>query len=84
MPMQPIVEASPVAPDSVIQLYASLGRALKRISDRRDLSADDLWQRYRRVRIQEAIATTATRAVAMNVLLAIEREIESRYLRPVP
>ena len=66
-----------------MQLYASVGRTLKRISDRRDLSADDLWQRYRRLRIQHAITTSATRADAMNVLTAIESEVEARYRSPV-
>jgi len=68
---------------TLLQLYASLGRQLKRISDRRDLSADDLWQRYRRIRIQEAITSSANRADAMNVLTAIEREIQTRYRSPV-
>ena len=65
----------------MLRLYASLGRQLKKISDREDLVADDLWQRYRRLRIQEAIATSATRADAMNVLSAIDREIASRFRR---
>ncbi|MBA3451741.1 MAG: serine/threonine protein kinase [Deltaproteobacteria bacterium] len=82
-PATPIVEARPVQPDSLLQLYASVGRTLKRISDRRDLSADDLWQRYRRIRIQHAITSSATRADAMNVLTAIEREVEARFLSPL-
>ena len=83
VPDKPIVETAPVGPDGVMHLYASVGRTLKRISDRRDLSADDLWQRYRRIRIQEAISSIAARADAVNVLTAIEREIEARYHSPV-
>ncbi len=80
---EPVIETPPAKPDTLLELYASLGRQLKRIADRRDLSADDLWQRYRRIRIQEAITTSASRADAMNVLTAIEREIETRYRSPV-
>ncbi len=83
VPEVPNVEVEPIAADSLMQLYASVGRTLKRISDRRDLSADDLWQRYRRLRIQHAISASGTRADARNVLLAIEREVETRYRRPL-
>ena len=83
-PAPPVkIETPPAKPDDVLGLYASLGRQLKRISDRRDLSADDLWQRYRRVRIQAAIVTSASRADAMNELSAIEREVASRYRSPI-
>ncbi|MDB4960178.1 MAG: serine/threonine protein kinase [Myxococcales bacterium] len=75
----PPVETGAVTSATVLQMYAALGRQLKRISDRQDLAADDLWQRYRRVRIQEAIATSAKRSDAMHVLSAIEHEIETRF-----
>jgi len=82
-PVEPTVETPPAHPDALLHLYASLGKQLKRISDRRDLSADDLWVRYRRIRIQAAITSSASRAAAMNVLMAIERELETRYRSPV-
>ncbi len=78
-----VVETAPAGPDGVMQLYASVGRTLKRISDRRDLSADDLWQRYRRLRIQQVLSSSTARADAVNVLTAIEREVEARYRSPV-
>jgi hypothetical protein len=63
----------------VLGRYARLGRALKAIADRRDLSADDLWQRYRRLRIQDAITTAPKRAQAARVLDDIELELAHRF-----
>jgi len=76
---QPPIEASPADARSVIAMYSSLARELKTIADRRDMSADDLWQRYRRIRIQEAVTSSAKRAEVMNELTQIDREIEKRF-----
>jgi hypothetical protein len=76
---RPPIEASPADARSVIAMYSSLARELKTIADRRDMSADDLWQRYRRIRIQEAVASSAKRAEVMNELAQIDREIERRF-----
>lgn len=74
-----LTETAPVDGKLVLELYASLGRELKRIADRRDMSADDLWQRYRRLRIQEMIGSASQRAEAMNVLAAIDEELARRF-----
>jgi hypothetical protein len=63
----------------VLDTYAALGRELKVIADRRDMSADDLWQKYRRLRIQEMIGTGAQRAEAMTVLATIDSELARRF-----
>ncbi|MBL0216817.1 MAG: protein kinase [Myxococcales bacterium] len=72
-------ELAPADVGSVVALYQALARDLKTIADRRDLSADDLWQRYRRIRIQEALATSAKRAAVMNELALIDRQLGQRF-----
>ncbi|CAN5895180.1 hypothetical protein BH11MYX3_BH11MYX3_31000 [soil metagenome] len=73
------VEVSPADARSVVAMYTSLARELKQISDRRDMAADDLWQRYRRIRIQDALRSSVKRAEAMNELAMIDREIGKRF-----
>src|SRR6185503_10674462 len=81
----PVVQtpkAPPKAPpkaEDVLALYQALGRELKAIADRRDMTADDLWVRYRRVRIQDVITSTTKRAEALAILTAIDREIGKRF-----
>jgi hypothetical protein len=43
------------------------------------MSADDLWVRYRRVRIQDVMTSTTKRAEALAILMAIDREIGKRF-----
>jgi hypothetical protein len=72
-------EASPADPSTVVEKYQRIARQLKQIADRRDMAADDLWQRYRRIRIQDALASSAKRAEAMNELSRIESELAKRF-----
>ncbi len=65
--------------EDVLALYQALGRELKAIADRRDMSADDLWVKYRRVRIQDVMTSTTKRAEALAILTAIDREIGKRF-----
>ncbi len=83
---QVVVEPSaktsePTAPsaEDVLSLYQALGRELKSIADRRDMSADDLWVRYRRVRIQDVMTSVQKRSEALTILTAIDRELGSRF-----
>jgi hypothetical protein len=84
-PGQPVVAIAapatkePPKAEDVLALYQSLGRELKGIADRRDMSADDLWVRYRRVRIQDVMTSTTKRAEALAILMAIDREIGKRF-----
>ena len=73
------IEASPVDPSTIVEKYQRVARQLKQIADRRDMAADDLWQRYRRIRIQDALASSAKRADAMNELTRIESELAKRF-----
>jgi serine/threonine-protein kinase len=66
----------------VIELYQTVARQLKAISDRRDMAADDLWQRYRLIRIQDAITSTGRRAEVQTELLKIQRAIDDRFAAP--
>jgi serine/threonine-protein kinase len=76
------VETSPDDPRTVVDLYQQVARALKSIADRRDMAADDLWVRYRRIRIQDALGSSGKRADAMNELAQIDQEIERRFGKP--
>jgi serine/threonine protein kinase len=76
-PVAKVVEV-PRAED-VLALYQSLGRELKSIADRRDMSADDLWVRYRRVRIQDVMTSPTKRSEALAILTAIDRELTQRF-----
>ncbi|MBA3464673.1 MAG: serine/threonine protein kinase [Deltaproteobacteria bacterium] len=80
---QQLPEASPADARSVIAKYQAVARQLKSIADKRDMSADDLWQRYRLIRIQDAIADSGKRAEVMNELMQIDREIERRFKLPL-
>ena len=80
---QQLPEASPADSRSVITKYQAVARQLKSIADKRDMSADDLWQRYRLIRIQDAIANSGKRAEVMNELTQIDREIERRFRLPL-
>ena len=73
------VETGPEDPRTVVELYQQVARELKSIADRRDMAADDLWQRYRRIRIQDAISSSGKRAEAMNELALIDSELERRF-----
>ena len=77
-PIAPTTKAPPKAED-VLALYQALGRELKGIADRRDMAADDLWVRYRRVRIQDVMTSTTKRSEALAILTAIDREIGKRF-----
>ncbi len=65
--------------EDVLALYQSLGRELKSIADRRDMTADDLWVRYRRIRIQDVMSSPDKRAEALAILTSIDREIGKRF-----
>ncbi|MGE0397278.1 MAG: serine/threonine protein kinase [Kofleriaceae bacterium] len=78
-PVEAPVAKEPPKAEDVLALYQSLGRELKKIADRRDMSADDLWVRYRRVRIQDVMTSTTKRAEALAILVAIDREIDKRF-----
>ena len=70
-PPPPAAKEPPKAPkapkaEDVLALYQSLGRELKSIADRRDMAADDLWVRYRRVRIQDVIASEKQRGSGLH------------------
>ena len=73
------LETGPEDPRTVVELYQQVARALKSIADRRDMAADDLWMRYRRIRIQDALGSSAKRAAAINELAQIDQEIERRF-----
>jgi hypothetical protein len=73
------VEIGPDDPRTVVVLYQQVARELKGIADRRDMAADDLWQRYRRIRIQDALSSSSKRAEAMNELAQIDQEIVRRF-----
>jgi hypothetical protein len=76
-------ESGPADSRSVIAKYQAVARQLKSIADKRDMSADDLWQRYRLIRIQDAIASSGKRAEVMNELTKIDLEIERRFKLPL-
>ena len=76
------VETGPEDARTVIDLYQQVARELKSIADRRDMAADDLWMRYRMIRIQDALSSSSKRAQAMNVLAEIDREIDRRFKTP--
>ena len=73
------VETGPEGPRAVVELYQQIARELKGIADRRDMAADDLWQRYRRIRIQDALSSSGKRAEAMNELAQIDQELDRRF-----
>ncbi len=75
-------EVPPQDPATVVKLYQQLARELKGIADRRDMTADDLWMRYRRIRIQDALATSGKRAEVMNELARIDQAIGRRFRTP--
>ncbi|HEY4179626.1 MAG TPA: serine/threonine-protein kinase [Kofleriaceae bacterium] len=75
----PITEASPPPAADVIEMYQRLGRRLKTIADRRDMAADDLWVRYRLVRIQDVYTSAAKRQNAVAILSGIQSELAKRF-----
>jgi hypothetical protein len=56
------------SPAAVAARYAAVGRALRG-------APDALWKQYRRIRINEAIATHASRRATLAALSEIERAI---------
>jgi serine/threonine-protein kinase len=58
----------PITAKAVAERYAAVGRALRG-------SPDELWERYRRIRINDAIGTVEGRQAAMTALAEIERAI---------
>jgi hypothetical protein len=75
----PADEAPPPPPADVIEMYQRLGRRLKTIADRRDMAADDLWVRYRLVRIQDVYTSAAKRQTAVAILSGIQSELAKRF-----
>jgi hypothetical protein len=75
----PTTEASPPPAADVIEMYQRLGRRLKTIADRRDMAADDLWVRYRLVRINDVYASAAKRQNAVAILSGIQTELARRF-----
>jgi hypothetical protein len=67
---------------SVVALYQTIARKLKAIADRRDMAADDLWQRFRLIRIQDALTSETKRAEVQAALLMIQRDIDDRFEKP--
>jgi len=75
-------EVAAVTNEELVRLYTEVGRELKAISDRReDLAADDLWQRYRHLRINDVLASGDRRVEARDVLVGIRRELARRFGR---
>lgn len=74
-----LTHTTPPKAEDVLALYQSLGRELKSIADRRDMTADDLWVKYRRVRIQDVMTSPDKRAEALSILTSIDREIGKRF-----
>ncbi|HWO23307.1 MAG TPA: protein kinase [Kofleriaceae bacterium] len=71
-------EASPADPSTevVAELYGTIGRALKRLDETHGQEATyDLWPRFRRIRILEALRTREGRTSALDALRALERDI---------
>ncbi len=61
---------------ALAEKYVFVGRALAR--NRGTVEVNDLWSRYRLVRINEAVATLVRREQAANVLTGIESELARR------
>jgi serine/threonine-protein kinase len=63
----------------VAELYGTIGRSLKRLDETRGQEATyDLWPRFRRIRIFEALRTRDGRVAAQSELRYLEREIGQR------
>lgn len=79
VPARRIETPSPIAAGSTTNSArrdhdALRGRRLKAIADRHDFTADDLGQRYRRLRLQDAITSPAKQVAAARVLVEIDRD----------
>jgi hypothetical protein len=66
---------------SVASLYGTVGRELKKLAEAKgNAVADELWSRYRRIRINEALRSEDSRTEASATLDGIRRDI-SRAMR---
>jgi len=74
-------QPAPADPTSaaVADLYGAVGRALKRLDETHGQQATyDLWPRFRRIQILEALRSRDARVAAHEELRFLEREIELR------
>jgi hypothetical protein len=63
----------------VADLYVATGAELKRYSDARGLdAAADLWSRYRRILLNDVLATPARREAVTELLQQIRRDLATR------
>jgi hypothetical protein len=75
------VVADPADPSTAVvaELYGQIGRSLKRLDDTHGQEATyDLWPRFRRIRIFEALRTRDARIDAHGALRYLAHEIEQR------
>jgi serine/threonine-protein kinase len=73
--------AAPATPSAqeIATQYADTGRAIKALSDAKGASAaDDLWTRYRLIRLDSALASEAARRDAAATLAGIRRDLATR------
>jgi eukaryotic-like serine/threonine-protein kinase len=74
-------EAAPADPPTevVAELYGTIGRALKRLDETHGQEATyDLWPRFRRIHIFEALRSREGRVTTFDALRHLEREIGRR------
>jgi hypothetical protein len=64
---------------AVAELYGRVGRELKQLAERRGTATTaDLWPRYRRIRINEVLASVSARASTADELESLLSEIATR------
>ncbi len=64
-----------VRASEIAALYTDVGGALRRLSDKKGPDvAEALWQRYRLVRLQSALASEQSRREAQRMLNAIRKD----------
>jgi outer membrane biosynthesis protein TonB len=75
-PVEPPVEVKAVGITSgaLVAQYSTVGRDLKALGDK----AADLWPRYRRIQLNDALATAATRSEASAILSELSKTAATR------
>ncbi len=77
-PTQETPKVNPTA-NEVATLYGAVGRSLGHLQQHKGSDATiELWPRFRHIRINDAIATAASRDETHKLLQQLQRDIDSR------